>query len=367
MKYVTTFFLFFVSQLFALEFTNSTQLPIPFFNYENLYFDKTNFFVIEKTPHREKNIDLNRGYKILHESPSYGNENSVLDGTTILIMDVHPGLVFHFFHLLEHLAGIWAFYGDEHSSDVKRFVFVGMNDPWEGPNQIHKHLINALFPAAQVMTWDHFRNTCKNGLVRLERAVISDRGLSIKDPSCIRINKHLGAALPFIHPKNMQGMADVIHAYAQTIPKTSQKLRITYIKRPPPRCLTENVEKEMIKKISALPNVTLKTIDFAAISFCEQINIIGNTDVLISVHGNGLSHTLFLPPHACLIEIFPPNTHHLDFRLFSEIHGITYFGLLYNEHKFINNAYDIGAYGTPNSSVDKLDINLITSAIKSRY
>lgn len=36
-----------------------------------------------------------------------------------------------------------------------------------------------------------------------------------------------------------------------------------------------------------------------------QLQLIANTDILIGMHGAGLTHTLFLPPHAALIELVP--------------------------------------------------------------
>jgi capsular polysaccharide biosynthesis protein len=37
----------------------------------------------------------------------------------------------------------------------------------------------------------------------------------------------------------------------------------------------------------------------------QQLATIANTDVLIGMHGAGLVHTLYLPPHAQLVEIYP--------------------------------------------------------------
>jgi hypothetical protein len=87
-----------------------------------------------------------------------------------------------------------------------------------------------------------------------------------------------------------------------------------------------------------------------------------------SAHRNGLSHTLFLPSNACVIELFPPDTHHLDYHLFADARGLDYFGILYKESEFItkNRAYSIGAFGTPTQPLGELDIDLILSTIQSR-
>ena len=59
----------------------------------------------------------------------------------------------------------------------------------------------------------------------------------------------------------------------------------------------------------------------------KQINIIANTDILIGVHGNGLTNLLWLPKHGTTIEMFG-NYHHYDYQILSEISGTEYFGFL---------------------------------------
>lgn len=40
-------------------------------------------------------------------------------------------------------------------------------------------------------------------------------------------------------------------------------------------------------------------------SFHQQLEVITTTDILISMHGAGLAHVLFLPSHAGVVEMFP--------------------------------------------------------------
>lgn len=46
-------------------------------------------------------------------------------------------------------------------------------------------------------------------------------------------------------------------------------------------------------------------VDFAAISLREQVQLVQETDALVSHHDAGTTHVLFLPPEAAAIEIFP--------------------------------------------------------------
>ncbi|XP_052812960.1 uncharacterized protein LOC128240371 [Mya arenaria] len=52
------------------------------------------------------------------------------------------------------------------------------------------------------------------------------------------------------------------------------------------------------------PHAEVSGIQLDLLSFKEQLQVISNADVLISMHGAGLTHTLFLPPHAGVIELF---------------------------------------------------------------
>lgn len=47
-----------------------------------------------------------------------------------------------------------------------------------------------------------------------------------------------------------------------------------------------------------------RQVDFASLSFTEQVKLIRETNILIGMHGAGLSHLLFLPKEAFVIEFF---------------------------------------------------------------
>lgn len=62
-----------------------------------------------------------------------------------------------------------------------------------------------------------------------------------------------------------------------------------------------------------------------ALPMKEQLQIISNTDVLLGMHGAGLSHTLFLSPHAALLEFYPTywpqaNKHFRSFASWRRLH-----------------------------------------------
>lgn len=76
-----------------------------------------------------------------------------MPGTTIILLERAESqyLVRHFFHILEHLIGIWSFGGERDRQSVQLVVIAGNGNMeftknWSGPNNISIHLIKALFP-----------------------------------------------------------------------------------------------------------------------------------------------------------------------------------------------------------------------------
>ncbi|XP_060576003.1 uncharacterized protein LOC132733378 [Ruditapes philippinarum] len=65
-------------------------------------------------------------------------------------------------------------------------------------------------------------------------------------------------------------------------------------------------EDKLLKKIKSYFNGhNVKGLQIDKLSMQDQLAIISKTDILIGMHGAGLSHTLFLPRHSGLIELFP--------------------------------------------------------------
>jgi hypothetical protein len=75
------------------------------------------------------------------------------------------------------------------------------------------------------------------------------------------------------------------------------------------------------------PDVKVQTIDFAALPFGEQIRIIRETDILVGVHGAGLTHGMFLREGSVMAEMLPKDLDHKGFRNLAGLMGHTYFSL----------------------------------------
>ena len=65
-------------------------------------------------------------------------------------------------------------------------------------------------------------------------------------------------------------------------------------------------EDELVSSLkSEFPNHKIRAFQLDRLPMQKQLQIIAETDILIGMHGAGLTHALFLPKHAALLELFP--------------------------------------------------------------
>lgn len=357
------------------ESTYQENFSVPFSQVENLYFDtKTNTFfslhnAIDNTSVVADNEGRSYRFEVRNQLP-LGNAISFRDYSIFLFENRHTHhMVTHFFHLLEHLIGTWGFAGEQNRLDVSRIIFIGDGSTIEntsGPNQINTHLIKALFPNAKIMTWQQVLASSKRGdTLHFEHALCSDRGGSGRSQECSRMNKMLGATRLDIPEGSVDHLAEAVWDYCGAQEIQDGLFHVTYATRPPPRCLNPRLEKKLLRQIENIKGVRLDVIDFADLSFQEQIVMDRKTNLLISVHGMGLSHILYLPHNGAAIEIFPPKSQNLCYRLFSDLRNIHYYGY-HQDRGIVENAqaYQEGEHGRINQTIHHLDIDLIISIIK---
>ncbi|QPG94344.1 hypothetical protein C2857_005739 [Epichloe festucae Fl1] len=85
-------------------------------------------------------------------------------------------------------------------------------------------------------------------------------------------------------------------------------------------------ETELIESVKkAVPHIRLEIVDFAKFSIAEQFKMVRETDLLVGVHGAGLTHIMFLPPGSAVVEILPSGFAHRGFRNLAQMLGHDYF------------------------------------------
>lgn len=78
--------------------------------------------------------------------------------------------------------------------------------------------------------------------------------------------------------------------------------------------------------LAAMPDVSVRAVALEQLSVREQLARIVESDVLVGMHGAGLTHALFLPPWAGVVELYPSyvSTRLRHFRRLAAWRGLAY-------------------------------------------
>jgi protein O-GlcNAc transferase len=110
--------------------------------------------------------------------------------------------------------------------------------------------------------------------------------------------------------------APTLHVFARRVldfyriedpPRNPNQIVVTFIDRKESRRLRDQ-DALFAALREDIPHVNLSVVDFAAIPFAEQLRIIRDTDVLVGVHGAGLTHTMFMRERAGVVVEMQPET-----------------------------------------------------------
>jgi protein O-GlcNAc transferase len=154
----------------------------------------------------------------------------------------------------------------------------------------------------------------------------------------------------------------VLHFYkvADNSPRSARQLVVTLIDRRGNRRLLHKAEYVDALK-TKFPSVLVRLVDFAELEFAEQVRVAHSTDILVGVHGAGLTHGMFLPPNSAVVELQPPNLNHLGFDLMSKSLGHRY----YTRHGSEYNSSDkFGDWHYDDMFIEKSDfLDVVSAAI----
>ena len=65
------------------------------------------------------------------------------------------------------------------------------------------------------------------------------------------------------------------------------------------------IHANFVKEMLQIPDIEFINVIMEDLPFDKQFEIANKTDLLIGVHGNGLSHAAFMHPHRNVVEIYP--------------------------------------------------------------
>jgi len=115
--------------------------------------------------------------------------------------------------------------------------------------------------------------------------------------------------------------------------KTSPKIKITLISRKPYTNYVEHHymgrrienEDELVATMKEFPDVDVQAVDYAKLSWPEQLAIDVDTDILVGMHGAGLTHMMFTPRSAAVVELTQEGGNHWKlFKMLAALSGKNY-------------------------------------------
>ncbi|RMY15299.1 hypothetical protein D0868_00968 [Hortaea werneckii] len=88
------------------------------------------------------------------------------------------------------------------------------------------------------------------------------------------------------------------------------------------------------------PEIEMTLLDYGTLHFKAQLELDQTTDILVGVHGAGLTHGMFLPRHSTLAQILPPTLDHYGFENMARFLGHKYYSTHSKAFESVNHTGD---------------------------
>ncbi|WWC92261.1 uncharacterized protein L201_007215 [Kwoniella dendrophila CBS 6074] len=371
-----------------------------------------------------------KGDEIIYISPFeamklWGPRVWKMDGMTFLFNDGQ--FIDHYYHFAaELMLGAWRAYAsyDEHITakgetalpPPRRVWFLHQNvNEWRDKPKFNPLLMYALFPSISILypeDWADFKNQTisdKPKAFMLEKALLADRSAAFRGewtgPTARTVASalHVGSTSKWwwepirrqilrysglqesIISRNLEGHGatdpvslngpgvDVVEPLAI---QGNYLPVITYISRQSSRRrLTKESHEDLVKHLterSKKLNWELVIVEAEKMSKEEQFALAGRTTIMLGVHGNGLSHLLWMPatPRSAVIEMFFKGGFARDYQWTAHALGIRHFAVQHDVSFTAPNlpevAYPEGFQGTSITVDGKLVADLIEDRLAGR-
>lgn len=305
--------------------------------FSNLYFKNNHFYVSGDSPAESSLHFLGEGHYDYSAIPMNKSQFAKLtaspahrfSGTTLILATSKEmkNLQPHYFHFLEEFILGWSAHKHFQTLPIKTVIFPDI-DNWQGTNNLNLQILKALCPDVTVLGKTSFKELSEKNLLQFEKAIVVDRqGCHNLEP-VKTFNKMTVGHAHLIKPEYLKQIRNRLYTMLKTYDQPDRRPTITYIKRKNRRYLDKAFEKELLTTLkSKFPNHRINPVWFEKHTYAEQLQIIRNTDILIGAHGNGLSHSYFLPDNSLVLEIFPEGAYAMDYQLICELSGHEYYAI----------------------------------------
>ncbi|KIY49159.1 hypothetical protein FISHEDRAFT_65520 [Fistulina hepatica ATCC 64428] len=286
-----------------------------------------------------------------------------VEGNTLLYNDP-PQFLQHYYHIVaELLFGTWAFWHGAWSQPtptytpphIDRAIFIHADaDGWRDRPGFNAYVLRAAFPSMTIEVQEDWADrvaASARGVGNSQRvwrfpvALLADRSAAFRGAICGARNQRTAAeAFEYMHDRHaLAGLArgawwdDVRNAVWRFAVPAPDKIVITYISRQNAghRKLLPGDHEALVAALKALvrrhekDGWILNVLEAEKMSKDEQIRIAASTTILLGVHGNGLTHLVFMPPTklSAVVEIFYPDGFAYDYQWTTNALGMRHFAV----------------------------------------
>ncbi|KAJ7591330.1 hypothetical protein C8J56DRAFT_935237 [Mycena floridula] len=281
---------------------------------------------------------------------------SRIEGFTIILYDP-PQFVAHLYHFIgEIVLGAWRIYSklaEDHPTEPlplpDRFIFPFMDDTqWKDNAGLNAPLLRAAFPNIKIEA-DKFWNesTKSNVTILFDRVMLVSREAAHHSPLAGMWNKMIGGTWNITVPDNYfevirQNVVRNLVGYVPNldsngfVPSGWNSVSapiVTYISRQRGgRRLREEDHKRLVESLMELERDGICKVVVAPMekmSLWRQVEISAKSTILVGVHGNGLTHQLWMPPRprSTVIEIFFPQGYLFDYEMLARNMGHKHYAI----------------------------------------
>ncbi|KAJ7129079.1 hypothetical protein C8R46DRAFT_1363306 [Mycena filopes] len=265
------------------------------------------------------------------------------EGFSVVVYD-SAQFMKHYYHWFgEIILGFWRVYShisldpDRAPTALpfpRRFILPFIeNEEWRDKAGVDGPLMRAAFPAAAIEQSAYWKDLVKLGTtIVFERIILVNRDRAHKHPfgsvwfKMIAGAMNVSAPTDFWAPVRTSLRRNTLGAVPLPENAIGRPL-VTYISRQGGgRRLVQADHEALVAALRALEAEGVCEFQMAAmerISLREQIELVSRSTILVGVHGNGLTHQLWMPPSplSATIEILVPNGYTFDYEILARNMG----------------------------------------------
>nr|GAT47165.1 predicted protein [Mycena chlorophos] len=280
-----------------------------------------------------------------------------VEGTSVVVYDTKQFMT-HFYHWFgEIILGFWRIYSHLLLNDsgetpltslppARRFIMPFVpSELWRDKPDVDGPLMRAAFPGASIETatyWNDFKRL--GTTVLFERVVLVSRISAHKHPFGGVWFKMIAGAMTVTAPEDYwrpirenvwESFWGVRGTSAESVSPVDSALGttrlpvVTYVSRQGQengRRLTHPDHEALVLALDALAaegECEVRVVQLEKLTLREQVGLLRDTTILIGVHGNGLTHQLWMQPspHSTVIEILIPQGYVFDYEMLARNMG----------------------------------------------